>query len=445
MHLQTILGSLVVVACLVALARRKEPRLCLLLAGAALATIAGTPLAAFDAFVRAMVAPMVAPICASMGFAAVLAATGCDRALVHALAAPLRRMPSLALPGAVVAAFVVNLAAPSQSGTAAMVGPVLVPLLCACGFPATVAAAAVLLGASFGADLLNPGAQDIQSIAGACAADPVRVHAVLVRALPLGIAAAAISFALLHGRRDAAANERARFAEPLRDDGTNAARSPMRTVAMACTPLAPIVAVLLAHAQAPGFAWLLAVPEGDAWRPFAAALPIVRAMLLGSVLAAVVGRANAKTAATSFFAGMGRAYADVISLTIAAQVFGAGVATCGLGAIAFAALDGDGARCAASIASPWLLATLSGSGSGPILAHAQTLLAPMPAGPALDQCAAFACLGGAFGRTTSPVSAVAVVAASFAATSPIDLLRKLALPLAVGAAVAIASVAIEGA
>ena len=71
--------------------RRVEVRLVLFGAGLLMATVAGKPLAAFDTFTRAMVAGMVAPICAAMGFAAVLSATGCDRHLVHMLLAPIRR------------------------------------------------------------------------------------------------------------------------------------------------------------------------------------------------------------------------------------------------------------------------------------------------------------------------------------------------------------------
>src|SRR5947207_1008979 len=61
-----------------------------------------------------------------------------------------------------------------------------------------------------------------------------------------------------------------------------------------------------------------------------------------------------------------------------------------------------------SAAAPWALAVLSGSGSGPILTFGQTFLARMgnrPDGPTL---AALACLGGAFGRTMSPVAAVVI-------------------------------------
>ena len=145
------LVALLIVAASVGLvARRVEIRLVLLGAGLAMATVAGRPLAIADAFGLAMVAAMVAPICAAMGFAAVLAETGCDRHLVHLLLRPLRRARRAVLPGGIAAAYVVNLAVPSQASTAAMLGPILLPLLVASGLRPAVAGAALVLGSSFG-------------------------------------------------------------------------------------------------------------------------------------------------------------------------------------------------------------------------------------------------------------------------------------------------------
>ncbi len=56
-----------------------------------------------------MVTAMVAPICASMGFAALMNATGCDKHLVHALLAPLHRLQWLVLPGGIAVALGVAL------------------------------------------------------------------------------------------------------------------------------------------------------------------------------------------------------------------------------------------------------------------------------------------------------------------------------------------------
>src|SRR5262249_36960737 len=70
----------------------------------------------------------------------------------------------LLIPGAVVVGFMVNTPVISQVGTAVVIGPVLMPLLRKAGISAITSAAALLLGASLGGDLLNPGAPEWRSV-----------------------------------------------------------------------------------------------------------------------------------------------------------------------------------------------------------------------------------------------------------------------------------------
>lgn len=433
---------LVLAAVVLAIARRVDVRIVLLLAGAAMAVAAGRPLVVLDTFTRSMVATMVAPICASMGFAAVLAATGCDRALVAVLTAPLRRLRWLVVPGGVLAAYVVNAAVPSQASTVAAIGPVLLPLVRAAGLGTEAAAAVLLVGASFGGDLLQPGAQDVQAVATVAAVDPLRLHARLWPASLAGVVAAALLGALWW-RRD-----RATLAPTPSDrvPPVPPASAPLtaHVLVQAAVPLLPVTALLLAYAGTPGLQWLCRVPAGEAWQPFASTLPVVRAMLLGAVLAAATSWRTAGALGETLFAGMGRAYGSVIALTICAQVFGAGLAATGLAGVWLDACAGNGALGALSLGFPAGLALLSGSGSGPILAFAQTFLAAVPAGPALDQAAALACLGGAFGRTLSPVAAVVVCTAGLAQVDPLRLVVRAAPPLLGGAAVAVSWLVLAG-
>src|SRR5215212_1916406 len=134
-----LIALLIIAAAIYLMVRQVEVRLVLLGAGLLMAVLAGQPLVIFDTFTRAMVAGMVAPICAAMGFAAVLSATGCDRELVHLLLAPLRRARWLVVPGGIVTAYLVNMAVPSQTSTAAAVGPILVPLMAAAGVAPEIA------------------------------------------------------------------------------------------------------------------------------------------------------------------------------------------------------------------------------------------------------------------------------------------------------------------
>lgn len=432
-----ILAILVVVAAIVLLARRVDVRLVLLGAGLMLCVLAGTPLLAADTFTRGMVTAMVAPICASMGFAAVIARTGCDAELVRLLLAPLSKVRALALPGGILAAYVVNLAIPSQASTAASLGPILIPLLTAAGFDVAVSGAALILGASFGGDLLNPGAQDVQSIAGVASVSSADISTLVVPASLAGIAAAATAFALFN-RPSAPVAPRARTG--MDGDGaieSAAGAAPRMNVLKALVPVLPVTMLLLAYAGWEPMRWLVTIPEGDAWKPLTGALPVVRAMLLGTVVAGALAWRDVRSIARSLFEGMGHAYGSIISLTITAQVFGAGVAAAGIADALLRLASGSSALALLSTAFPWALSVLSGSGSGPILAYAQTFLASHGADPHLARNAALACLGGAFGRTLSPVSAVVVYSSGLVDRSPLVVLRLVLVPLLIGAAVSI--------
>ena len=260
-----IAAGLIIAGAIVLMVRRVDVRLVLLGAGLAMAVLAGRPLAIADTFTRAMVTAMVAPICASMGFAALMQATGCDRHLVHALLAPVRRLP-----------------------------------------------------------------------------------------------------------------------------------------------------------------WL------------ASALPVVRAMLVGAALTVVVAWREVLTLTRAFFEGMGAAYASIISLTITAQCFGAGVAAVGLADALLRLASESDALVPLAAGFPWALAALSGSGSGPVLAFAQTFLTQVSPGDDRVTLGAVACLGGAFGRTMSPVSAVVVYGSGLVGVPPTTLVRHLLPALLAGGAVALA-------
>src|SRR5205809_572479 len=97
-----------------------------------------------------------------------------------------------------LAAFLVNVAFPSQTGTAAAVGPILVPLMAASGVGPELAGAALVLGASFGGDLLNPGAQDVQAVAAVTRLPAAAISARVVPAGLVGVLVATVVFVLAH-------------------------------------------------------------------------------------------------------------------------------------------------------------------------------------------------------------------------------------------------------
>lgn len=427
-----ILAGVIIAAAIVLMAKRVDVRLVLLGSGLAMAILAGTPLVIADTFTRGMVTAMVAPICASMGFAALMNATGCDRHLVHALLAPVRRYKWLVIPGGILAAYFVNMAVPSQASTAAALGPILVPLYLASGRTAAVAGAALVLGASFGGDLLNPGAQDIQAVAGVAGLPAAELSARIIPASLSGILIATLVFTLLNARRQDATGQTAAIVPTPVDE-------PVMTVnpVKAIIPLVPITLLLTAYAGWDPLAWLVTPPPGEEWRPLAGALPVVRAMLIGALIGLIVTWRDVMRVTKAFFDGMGLAYANIISLTITAQCFGAGIAAVGLADALLRAAMASNALVPLSVGFPWGLSVLSGSGSGPILAFAQTFLTQIGAEDAPVTLAAVACFGGAFGRTMSPVSAVVVYSSGLVGESPLTVIRHLLPALLAGAAVAI--------
>lgn len=347
------------------------------------------------------------------------------------------------LPGGILVAYLVNMAVSSQTSTAAAIGPILVPLLLAAGFSKEVAGAALLLGASFGGDLLNPGAQDVVAIASVANIPAAALSSRVIPASIGGALVAGLVFALLN-RRGNGADENG--ATPNGSGGVLKSASELTaahdefkvSLPHALVPMAPIALLLLAYAGAPPLAFLIQPPEGEEWKPYAGALPIVRAMLIGVILALVVARKDVQKLTKTMFTGIGEAYGTIISLTITAQCFGAGVAAVGLSARLLEVARAFGFLSVLAAGFPWALSVLSGSGSGPILTFAQTFLPSLGPGDDSVRLAALACFGGAFGRTMSPVAAVVVYCSGLVGVSPIALVKRLAPALLAGAAVSFA-------
>jgi len=414
------LGLLVVAAAVVLLVRRVEVRLVLFSSGLLMAALAGQPLLILDTFGKAMVAGVVAPICSAMGFAAVLTASGCDRQLVVALTRLLHGTGPWLAPASILVAYFCNLAIPSQAGTAAALGPVLVPLLRAAGLTPAQAGAALVLGASFGGELLNPAAQDVLAVGATCAGGAGPITALIV---PSGIGGA---FVAAFGYWFFTARRLQHSPEPPKRLPVNWLRAFM--------PLFPVTVLLLSYGGTPGLAWLSKLPEEPGFANVGSGLPVVRAMLLGTALVCILCWRQLQATSKEFYEGMGRAYGSVISLTITAQCFGAGLTAIGL-TTSLLALVGHNRTLGIllAIVFPGALAMLSGSGSGPVLAFAQSLLPHMDESHQPTRIAALACHSGSFGRTLSPVAAVVIYTAGLVGVDPRELLKHVARPLLLGA------------
>lgn len=151
---------------IVLLVRRLDVRLVLLAAAVPPFAVSGGLAPMLARVVAEMANPgTVVPICTALGFAYVLRVTECDQHLIRLLLRPLDRLRWLLVPGGVLAGYLVNTTVVSQTGTAAVLGPILIPLLRAGGIPPATAGAILLLGSSMGGESFNPGAVEMVKLA----------------------------------------------------------------------------------------------------------------------------------------------------------------------------------------------------------------------------------------------------------------------------------------
>ncbi len=464
------LGILVIGLAIGAVYRRVDVRLALLVAALALATLGGRPQTVLWAFLATFSNErFVVPICTAMGFAYVLRHTGCDRHLVHLLLEPVRRVRPLLVPGTVLVGFLVNIPVVSQTSTAVTLGAVAIPLLLAARVPALTVGAALLLGSSIGGELLNPGAPELRTVVeeSAKAAEkvgkppPRLTGATCVQRIAplnfLGLGVATVVFCVLGARRrdpDAAcglaADAYTPAAAPCQEapEAPVSAPPPFRVNPLrALVPLLPLALLFL---TAPPLEvvrlppeWLLEpaaikrTADGELTAPtrglFDSRL-IGAAMLVGVVAASLAVPGKVAGVAGAFFQGAGYGFTHIISLIVAANCFGKGVEAIGL-ADALGRLIEE---------VPWLLLPATGAlplgfavlcGSG--MATTQSLF-PFFAAPALrlgidpGLVGAVMSLAAAAGRTMSPVAAVTLMCGELTGTNPLELARRVAIPLLAG-------------
>jgi DcuC family C4-dicarboxylate transporter len=450
-----LVGVAIIAAAVYATVRGVDVRLALLLAALALGVLAGAP----QAIVRMFLATFsneqfVVPICTAMGFAYVLRLTQCDQHLVHLLVRPLSYVRPLLIPGTVVVGFLVNIPVVSQTSTAVTIGPVVIPLLLAARLSPVTIGAALLLGSSVGGELLNPGAPELQTTVQESRAAALRlkmpppdltvrecVHYILPLDL-LGLAVATTLFWLVSLRAEARGGKEGRGPEVVAPP--DAATEPFRVSWLrALVPLVPLLLLFLTGPPLELIAvereWL--VEPRDAAR-FNSRL-VGAAMLVGVAVAAAVVRRSLWGVAGAFFEGAGYGFTHIISLIVAASCLGEGVKRVGLTDLVGSALEeAPGLLLPAAGLLPLAFGVLCGSGMAstqalfPLFAPAALKLGIDPA-----HVGAVVSVASAAGRTLSPVAAVTLMCAALTQTSPLCLVRRLAVPvLAAMAAVVLAAV-----
>ena len=407
-----------IVLAVVGLVKRYETRMVLLLAGFAMCIVGGDPMKAFQAFVKGMTNITLVPaICSAMGFAAVVTASKCDEHLVAAVAAPLKKLGGLLIPVTTLLTFAINIAIMSAAGTAATAGATFIPLLIRAGIRPAAAAAAVGGGTMAGL-LLNPGcAHDIyvakmanmDLMAFIAWAAPYVVGLVVIATLVNAVVG-------IFGFRDHKPS-----AEEMQGLNLGEKKEFKVSYLRAICPLVPLAVLMVAAI----------------WFP-KAGLDVVAAMLIGTLVIALVTLANPGELSKAFFKGMGSGYAQVIGLIVAAGVFTAGLQVTGaVGAfIEFLKSSNELARWGAAL-GPYLMAIGTGSGEAAIWAFNQAVTPhAVSFGMSPNSLGLLANMAGQFGRTASPLAGSIIIVAGMAAANPVAVVKRLVPGMTVGVLVA---------
>jgi DcuC family C4-dicarboxylate transporter len=437
MSLPIAIALIDLIAVTVLIVSRLDVRLVLVLAAVPLFAAFGGLSLMLGKVVAEMANPgTVVPICTAVGFAHVLRLTECDRHLVRALLRPLTHVRWLLTPGGIVAGYLVNTTIVSQTGTAAVLGPILIPLLREGGVRPVTAGAILLLGSSMGGELYNPGAVEMRKLAQLTGLSGPEV---VMRSTPLNLLAcgtALVSFWVLSRYRGIrrSINEGT--------EGADAADEPAGgSVDFRINPVKAIVPglplfLLFADSLLGAFSPLRTL-EGPA--------KILGAMLIGIVLAGATSPRAIGQLSTAFFEGAGYAYTHVISLIVAASTFAEGINRSGLIAVLVQTLVGwRAAALAVSTLAPWALAVVSGTGIAPAVSIMEFFV-PVAGSMNLDpvRLGTVAALGSHFGRTMSPAAAVVAMSAKLAYVPPSRLIREVWPPLAIGGLVMLIAALLE--
>lgn len=399
--MMTWLGIIMVVVTIYLLIKRYDSRLVLLGSGLIMATVAGTPMAALDAFVKSMTnGGLIQAICSVMGFAMVMKYTECDKHLISLLGNGLKKVRPILIPGAVLGTFAINIALPSAAGTAAAVGAIFIPIMMGAGVHPAMAAAAVKSG-TYGS-MLNPGLAHNPFVAKIAGVDVMDVIAFHYKANITSVIIAGIVITVLAYMLKEQDGYKAEGFEVSDDFKTN--------IIYAIVPLLPIAILLLG--TTPSFAFMK--------------MGVGPAMVIGAIIALAVTRTNPAKLTKSFFDGMGGAYADIMGIIICAGVFVSGMQAMGLvKAFISAMINTPSIVKVASAVGPFLLGVVSGSGDAATFAFNEAVT-PHAAefGLSIVQMGSMATLGGTLGRTMSPIAGATIICAGIAGVNPMEVAKR---------------------
>ena len=400
----------IVLLALVALLKRYETRLVLCLSGLAMCIVAMDPMAAYNQFAKSMTTGnLIQSICSAMGFAFLVGYTKCDIHLVQLLTRPVKSLGLFLIPCSALLTTIVNAAIPSAAGCAAAVGATLIPLMIRSGISPAGAAAAVLIG-TYGSNF-NPGGAHPVMISGMAGIDPMQYtidYSITYATVSLvGIIMITVVEFILKDYRKTNPNQAVKL------DIKSVAVEKVN-VLFAIAPLVPLVILLLGNTYVP-----------------AIRMGVAQAMLIGVTYTMLVTRVNPQKAFSEFFTGAGKGYGNVLGIIIAAGVFACGLRETGVvGALIEALKHANEYARVGGASGTFLMAVLTGSADAAIFAFNEAVT-PHAAefGMTITDLGNVVSTAGQLGRTMSPIAGVVILLAGMAQVSPMDLVKRTAVPM----------------
>ena len=406
----TFWAALVIVALtLVALVKRYETRLVLCVSGLLMCIISLDPMAAYNQFAKSMTTGnLIQSICSAMGFAFLVSYTKCDIHLVQLLTRPMKSLGLFLIPCCTLLTAVINAAIPSAAGCAAAVGATLIPLMLRSGITPAGAGAAVLAG-TYGSNF-NPGGAHPVMISGMAGIEPMEfiienafTYTILSLVGALMITVVEVALRDHKGSGDLG---------NIQTDTTGGISKV--NILYAIAPMVPLVILLLGNTYVP------AIKMG-----------VAQAMLIGVTYTMIVTRINPQNAFKEFFNGAGKGYGNVLGIIISAGVFAAGLREAGVVDALIEALKqaNEYARVGGALGT-WAMAVLMGSGDAATFAFNEAVT-PHAAefGMTISELGNTVMCAAQLGRTMSPIAGVVILLAGMSQVSPIDLVKRTAVPM----------------
>lgn len=411
------MAGLVVLLTIAALIKRYETRLVLFTAGMVMAIAALAPNVALGSFVANMTnKSLIIAICSSMGFAAVIAITRCDVHFVGLMVKPLGKLGIFLLPFCMIVASFVAIAIPSAAGCAAALGPTMIPLMVRAGFKPAIAGAAII--GSIIPSAMSPGSSHNVWVA---KISNMEVMDLIVQFAPRILILCALNIimvtAMIFVFRDykkRSSNDSEGVLEIASDARGELPKSP--NVLMALAPVLPIIILFLG-------ATVLPVLK----------MTIAEAMIYGTVYTLIVSRADPQKVTREFFSGMGKGYANIMGIIIAAGCFAGGLRAAGvIDALIETLKNSKEIASYAANFGPFIMGVLTGSGDAAGHAFNQAVT-PYAAefGMRIPNLGIVAALSGALGRMCSPIAGATLVIAGMIKASPLEVSKRMAIPMIV--------------